>query len=79
MLPICRVQGQPNPLRAQSISRCVRTGNTAPSVGLAPPTRISRAPSVHSMAAVATPNGRLAETAEPDPLAKTEDAEMTVR
>ena len=26
-----------------------------------------------------TPNGRLAETAEPDPLAKTEDAEMTVR
>ena len=60
-------------------TRCVRTVQAAPLIGSAPITFIGRGQSIQKMTPGSTPNGRLAETAEPDPLAKTEDAEMTVR
>jgi len=65
-------------LRLQT-SHCVRRIHAVPLIGSAPLLCISRGRSFRSMTPGSTPNGRLAETAEPDPLAKTEDAEMTVR
>ena len=65
-------------LRLQA-SRCVRSIHAAPLIGFAPLTCVSRGRSFRKMTPGSTPNGRLAETAEPDPLAKTEDAAMTVR